>query len=190
MPEIYNRLRHSDITKNPDRVKTFFDKLKNGGSFLSVKGEFIFDKKEVERITPKEYLRRGYNTAVQGTVDGKRISLQYPKDFFKSPDFGGQPKGKFTAAEDKELVRIQKKLSAILKRDKLAAIDLKIGKRTVECAGIISTPHVGRYAPKADFSIVDSQNNQVAWISHKDGKSAKDFQQYGGMTDKGTNGEF
>jgi len=190
MPEIYNRLKHSDITKNPDRVKTFFDKLKNGGSFLSVKGEFIFDKKEVERITPKEYLRRGYNTAVKGTVDGKRISLQYPKDFFKSPDFGGQPKGKFTAAEDKELVRIQKKLSAILKRDKLAAIDLKIGKRTVECAGIISTPHVGRYAPKADFSIVDSQNNQVAWISHKDGKSAKDFQQYGGMTDEGTNGEF
>jgi hypothetical protein len=189
MPEIYNRLKHSDITKRPERVKLFLDKLKNGGSFLTVKGEFIFDKTEFERIEP-EYTKRGYNTAVKGRVDGKRISLQYPKDFFKAPDFGGQPKGKFTAAEDRELVRMQKKLAAILKRDKVAAIDLKIGKRTVECAAIISTPQVGRFAPKSDFSIVDSMNNQVGWISHKDGKSAKDFQQYGGMTDEGTNGEF
>ena len=32
--------------------------------------------------------------------------------------------------------------------------------------------------------------DQVAWISHKAGSKSSDFQQYGGLTDKGTGGVF
>ena len=37
--------------------------------------------------------------------------------------------------------------------------------------------------PKADFKIVDEDSEPFIFISHKDGKSAKDFQQYGGISD-------
>jgi hypothetical protein len=37
--------------------------------------------------------------------------------------------------------------------------------------------------PKADFKIVDIDSEPFIFISHKDGKSAKDFQQYGGISD-------
>lgn len=36
--------------------------------------------------------------------------------------------------------------------------------------------------PKADFKIVDDKHEPFIFISHKDGKSAKDFQQYGGIS--------
>jgi len=38
--------------------------------------------------------------------------------------------------------------------------------------------------PKADFQIVDEKNAPFIYISHKDGKTAKDFQQYGGISDE------
>ena len=37
--------------------------------------------------------------------------------------------------------------------------------------------------PKADFKIIDEDSEPFIFISHKDGKSAKDFQQYGGISD-------
>jgi hypothetical protein len=37
--------------------------------------------------------------------------------------------------------------------------------------------------PKADFFLTNEKGEQVAWISHKDGSSAKDFQQWGGITE-------
>lgn len=37
--------------------------------------------------------------------------------------------------------------------------------------------------PKADFKIVDEDSEPFIFISHKDGKTAKDFQQYGGISD-------
>ena len=36
--------------------------------------------------------------------------------------------------------------------------------------------------PKADFSFDNSKDERVIFVSHKAGKSAKDFQQYGGVT--------
>ena len=47
-------------------------------------------------------------------------------------------------------------------------------------AGVESTPGV----PKSDFHLLDDKGNEVAWLSHKAGKSARDFQQYGGLSNK------
>ena len=38
--------------------------------------------------------------------------------------------------------------------------------------------------PKSDFHLVDAAGNEIAWISHKDGSTSKDFQQYGGLTNR------
>ena len=37
--------------------------------------------------------------------------------------------------------------------------------------------------PKADFQLIDENGAPFVFISHKDGKTAKDFQQYGGVSD-------
>ena len=37
--------------------------------------------------------------------------------------------------------------------------------------------------PKADFKVIDADGNAFLFISHKDGKTSKDFQQYSGITD-------
>ena len=43
---------------------------------------------------------------------------------------------------------------------------------------VFSTPGT----PKSDFHLVDINGNEIVWISHKDGKTAKDFQQWGGIS--------
>tara|TARA_E500000318_G_scaffold67110_2_gene61927 strand:+ start:171 stop:1175 length:1005 start_codon:yes stop_codon:yes gene_type:complete len=186
----YKVLSHSDLTKRPDRVKTFLDKVKNKKPFMVAGGSFIIDPKQYKEIS-KDFTKRGNRFTVTGKLNNKNATLTYPSDFYKSPDLGGVPVGKSTAAENKELARFKKELQAAKEKDGVFVIELDIGGRTVECADIISTPQAGsRFAPKADFSIVDSTNNQVAWISHKAGRSAKDFQQYGGLSKKGTNGRL
>ena len=38
--------------------------------------------------------------------------------------------------------------------------------------------------PKSDFHLINTSKQAVAWISHKKGKTFKDFQQWGGVTNK------
>ena len=59
-------------------------------------------------------------------------------------------------------------------------IELVIGDKKVKVAKFIST----RGTPKSDFHAVDASGNEVAWLSHKKGSKAKDFGQWGGMSDR------
>jgi alanine-alpha-ketoisovalerate/valine-pyruvate aminotransferase len=43
---------------------------------------------------------------------------------------------------------------------------------------VVSTPGT----PKSDFHLIDIDGKEIAWISHKDGRTAKDFQQWGGIS--------
>ena len=38
--------------------------------------------------------------------------------------------------------------------------------------------------PKSDFHLLDIKGNEVVWISHKDGRGPKDFQQWGGISER------
>ena len=38
--------------------------------------------------------------------------------------------------------------------------------------------------PKSDFHLIDIDGKETVWISHKDGKTPKDFQQWGGLSEK------
>jgi len=53
----------------------------------------------------------------------------------------------------------------------------KIYHNIVKCESTKGTP-------KSDFHLVNNKGESVIWISHKKGKSSKDFQQWGGITEK------
>lgn len=181
---VFKQLAHNDLTKRGgDRVLTFLSKISSGQSFQTSKGEVVLDPSAYDLI--KDDMRsRGFRFTFDGIVsNGNRIKLEYPKDFLKTPEFGGKGKGSGTVAEDAALLQFKDELERALAYTEENFIPLKINKRIVNCAGIISTPQLGRRAPKSDFSVIDENGKEVGWISHKDGSSPTHFQNYGGLTD-------
>lgn len=161
------------------RGQTLVYKIQKGEDFILADGKtikFKNDKKVVGAIQAGlEQKSNALLNAISLTgADGNSYKIS---DIAKTPEFGGKGAGSGTRAEDEALSDIKRKLEDILKATKKSYINVKIGKRTVKCAGFESTFGT----PKSDFHILDPDNNQVAWISHKKGTKAKDFQQYGGM---------
>lgn len=172
-------LQHNDLTKRGgDRLNVFGDKIRDGEDFFTARGLVKIDKQELPRLKA-EMRKSGYST----TIKAGSITLNYPKDFFKTPEFGGKGKGAGTAAEDRYLSAFIKEIESVLTKTEMPYLDLRIGGRIVQCSGIRSTSQTGRRAPKADFTIFDLKGNATAWISHKAGSTGADFQQYGGLTD-------
>lgn len=189
----YKLLAHNDLTKRGGaRVNIFVEKIKQELPFGTIKGPIKLDKKQkIGNLTvdPKDIYYMMNGKGFKAVFTGKhaetnvKVTVTYPKDFFKTPDLGGKGEGSGTAAEDAELTLFRSELEEVLKKNKVPSIKLKIGGRIVQCAGIISTPNPGGRAPKADFSILDISGKEVAWISHKAGTKASHFQQYGGLSD-------
>lgn len=171
-------LQHSDLTKDQSRSDMFLSKIKGADEFLTVKGLAKIDKDEYDDMQVG-MTTKGFSKIVK-TNKGP---VKYPSDFFKTAELGGKGKGSGVAAENAALKLAQASLANVLEKEKDPYITLKIGKRTVQCAQIISTPNPGGRDPKSDFAIVDLEGNMVAHISHKAGRNASGFQQYGGVTD-------
>lgn len=181
--EKYVALKHSDLTKRGGaRTQVFIQKVKDGEPFMTNKGAVVIDKSELPNIE-KGMGTRGYRDNLKAkTTDNKPTSVSYSREFLKTPEFGGKGAGFGTAAEDAHLAAFVKELEAAFVAENQPIINLVINGRTVECAGIISTPQRGRRAPKSDFSIINSKKEEVAFLSHKAGRKPSDFQQYGGLS--------
>jgi hypothetical protein len=178
---VYAALKHTDLTKRGGmRLTVFTDKVKNGDPFLTTHGNVIIDKKSFADATESgTFDKKGFSATFQGILDKGPVKVQYPRDFYKTPDFGGRGVGAGTAAEDMHLSEFQKEMLSVMKKDKVSALDLVVGKRRLKnVTSMESTPGT----PKADFHLKDLDGNEVGWISHKAGKTSKDFQQYGGIT--------
>jgi len=178
---VYASLKHNDLTKrNGARLNVFLDKVKNGDPFLTTQGNVIIDKNSFKDATKNNpFNSKGFSAQFNAILDKGKTTVQYPRDFYKTPEFGGKGVGAGTAAEDMHLGEFQKELANVMKKEKVAAIDMIVGKRKIKnVVAMESTPGV----PKADFHLLDLDGNEVAWISHKAGKTSKDFQQYGGVT--------
>jgi hypothetical protein len=183
--ELYIDLKHSDLTKRGGaRTQVFVQKVKDGEPFLTKKGAVVLDRGHLDDIE-KGMEKRGYRDIFTGTdTKNKRpVRVNYSKEFLKTPEFGGKGAGAGTAAEDAYLKNFTKVLEKVFATENQPIINLQINGRTVECAGIISTPQRGRRAPKSDFSIVNATGEEVAWLSHKAGTKPSQFQQYGGLSD-------
>lgn len=180
----YKILSHNDLTRRGGyRIDIFVDKIKNGESFITTKGEVVLDKLNSIDLT-SAMRSSGFKTTFKGKNKNLSVTVDYPKDFYKTAEFGGKGVGAGTAAEDRNLTIFRTQLETLLEKEKISYINLKIGKRVVKVSNIISTPQAGlRRAPKSDFTLVDPYGVHVGWISHKDGSNPTHFQQYGGLSD-------
>lgn len=179
----YNILQHNDLTKRGgERLNVFKEKIKNGDKFITTKGEVVLDKKQVFSLDAMNV--SGFSATFTGKVKNAKVKLEYPKDFYKTPEFGGKGAGSGTAAEDRYLTEFRKAIQDEMIKAKKNYLLVKINGRTIHLADIISTPQTTRRAPKADFSLLDENGKQVGWISHKAGSKPTDFQQYGGLSDE------
>lgn len=178
------QLKHVDLTKRGGaRVGVFLQKIKDGDAFTTKKGAVVLDKDQYKELEARMY-EKGFSATLSGKMGSRLIQVKYPQDFLKVPEFGGKGAGAGVAAENAELKLFMRKMDDVFEKEGERLINLRIGGRTVKCTGIISTPNPGGRDPKADFSIVgEDGKTQVAWISHKAGRTASDFQQYGGLSD-------
>ena len=179
---VYNPLKHNDLTKyGGKRADDFLAKVKltkPKNQFMTKKGDAIL-KTPPPMPKPDEFKKAGFKT----TFKSDKGDLRYPGDFLKSPEFGGKGQGSGTVQEDAFLKKFRKHLEDTIAKAKTGALDMIVGGRTIEVAGVGQPPGT----PKADFYLLNTKGEQVGWLSHKDykGKGPKDFQQYGGLTEAG-----
>lgn len=181
----FNPLKISDLRKDQNRVLAFISKVKGGDVFSTVdKGEVTISKSELKHVEFFMTVDNGYPKSGSSTVvKTNKGELTIPKDFLKTGEFGGRGAGSGTSAETQAMNYFNDNLNDKLTQLKRSYINLRINGRTVKCAAMVKTE--GKYQgrePKSDMTIVDHTGKPVAYISHKAGRSAKDYQQYGGLS--------
>ncbi len=194
----WKRLEHSKLVKTPSRGETFLKKIKNGEAHAVKGGQFIMNKDLLpifqKLMQDPKLPRLGRKEAVEvsGKLEGRRVTLMYPHDFYKTTEYGGKGEGSGTKAEGAALAKFQDNFFRILEKEGRTAIPLRIGRRVVEFADIEQPPGT----PKSDFNILDRKGNAVGFISHKKpelsakGEIRSAGQQYGGLSDRESKGMF
>lgn len=167
-----------EFVKYDWRVDVFVRKYKAGEPFELAKGgsmTFAYDENVVKMMLPRNQSTLG-KVRLLGT-DGKEYTLSA---LGKSADFGGRGSGAGTVKEDRELMSLRDQLNEIRSATKQGLVPIKVGNKVWQVADAASTPGT----PKSDFHLLDVNGNEIVWISHKDGRSARDFQQWGGISSR------
>ena len=183
----FNPLKITDLRKDDNRVLMFLKKIKENEPFATVtKGEVKIPTSQYDEV--ETFMKADGTVPARGsnmTVSTSNGNLVIPKDFLKTGDFGGRGAGSGTNAETLAMNNFNESLNAILKKEGVPQITLRINGRTVKCAQMVKTEGKYQgYEPKSDMTITDIKGNPTAYISHKAGRTAKDYQQYGGLSDK------
>lgn len=180
--EAFNPLKFYDLQKyGGPRLKILDKKIQTGDLFDMVSGEKLaltYTKPEYEELF------KNANAAAIKKLGGPKINSipffkdknnkEYAiKDLLKSTDFGGKGAGSGTKAEDIALLDISNQLK------KIGPVTVVLSEGGKQYKGIDGATTF-RGTPKADFSL-DAGEQELIFISHKDGSTAKDFQQYGGF---------
>jgi len=180
---MYKNLTAGELLKpgREGRAMTIINKINDNEEFLLQTGKTVRFKKDgsvVKKLKDAIEARDAatINKMIFPGQDGRSYKLNA---ISKSPEFGGKGAGSGTRAEDEALTAFKKELFNVLQKENVPFIFLKIGKRVEKVSEIASTPGT----PKSDFHMMDPEGNEVFWISHKKGRKATDFQQYGGMVE-------
>ena len=170
------QLSAKELRKYSWRADTFIRKI-NDAELFEVTGN-----KKVKILAPQktlDILKSGSDTELRdlrlADIDGNIYKLT---DFVKNKDFGGRGEGSGTAKEDRALSSLRDQINKAKSDEGRATIKIQIGSKTYDVFDVVTTPGT----PKSDFHLIDIDGKSVAWISHKDGSTAKDFQQWGGLS--------
>jgi hypothetical protein len=171
-------LSPAELRKYDWRPAVFVKKLKEKDPFEITGGKKVtlVYVKGVEKV-----LEKGTNKELAELrfTDGKG-GVYKLSDFIKNKDFGGKGAGSGTVKEDHVIESLHGQLNSAKKKEGKSEIPIRIAGVTYNVSDVISTPGT----PKSDFHLVDASGKEVVWISHKDGKTEKDFQQWGGISKK------
>lgn len=80
--------------------------------------------------------------------------------------------------EDRHQANIRSQIDELKNKNGTSSIPILIGDKLHHVSSVENI----KGTPKADFSFNDTEGNPVHYVSHKDGKTAKDFQQLGGVS--------
>lgn len=117
----------------------------------------------------------GIYHAVVSKNNGKKIAV--PINKINKPKVG-RAGGSGTAAEDQHIANLQKHIERAKKESGMDEITVHTEHGPVK----VSSAEKIAGTPKADFALKNSAGQKVRFISHKDGSTVKDFQQFGGVS--------
>lgn len=171
-------LSASALIKNDWRVEVFIDKYSKRDKFELVGGQ------KVELL---------YTDENRNILAGRKLDELSKLVFFdargnkyklsniqKNKEFGGKGEGFGINIELREIDSLNKQLDEVKKTLKKSTVPLRVGKKIYEVTYCEKTAGT----PKSDFHLYDINGKEVVWMSHKEGSKPKDFQQWGGMTEK------
>ena len=85
-----------------------------------------------------------------------------------------------THYETEEILSINQQFEKIKEETGFDYIPFNVKGKIYKVSKCVNTPGT----PKSDFHLLDINGKECIWISHKAGASAKDFQQWGGISSK------
>lgn len=173
------RLTTKELFKYDWRVAIFLRKYEGKEKFEIAGGkkvEFVVNKAIISAV------KSGDAATINkiGLLDTDGNQYAFGK-IEKTAEFGGKGLGSGTAKEDIELQRLKDQIEKLKVELASSTVPIKIKSKVYHVAGAETTFGT----PKSDFHLLDGDGKECVWISHKDGRTAKDFQQWGGMTEKG-----
>lgn len=184
--DLFKTYSRGPFTGKP-RVIKFAEKFKTGEEFELNNGNKIklkFDNMTYKMLVdsskyPSKYqkeLQKAQFTAING-------SYYKITDFKKTIEFDGKPDRPPAGieGETKTVERINIQLKNIIKKYNYKnGVPVICKGKVVNVVSCIKVPGT----PKSDLALLDSKGKEVVWISYKMGKSVKDFQQWGGITEE------
>lgn len=172
------QLSPAELRKYDWRPEVFIKKIKEQSPFE------LSDGKQVTLVMPKggeKILRSGTTSDLSalrfGSTEGNAYKIS---DFVKTAEFGGKGARSGVAKEDRALSMLNEQIEKAKVELQSATVPITIGRKTYHAFSAESTPGT----PKSDFHILDSDGNEIVWMSHKDGRTERDFQQWGGMSER------
>jgi len=153
------------IGRKNDRVPIFLQKIKNGTPFLiktkTGTEEVVIDPTEYDKV--ESWIKSPTPNLRLKSTDGRIIPFG---SIVKTKEFGGEVAGQRERVEQGQIEGVQIEL------DKIKAgkpfTKLKVGDKTVNAARVEKEQGtVNGRAPKSDMTVLDENNEPVAWVSLK-----------------------
>lgn len=183
-----------ELKKRPGRIETLISKLSKNDIFETSKGKIKAD--QLVHYKGKD-LHEVYSGKTLSTLGIKALSGSQTQDTFyiksskksdliklseltKTGEFGGKGEGGGLVAETKAIKQLQDALDNSIKENGGPITIVIKGKSYKNIIAVVKTDGT----PKSDFHLIDTTGKAVIWCSHKDGSTAKDFQQWGGVSAK------